>query len=72
MIQELGLLYTLCYRLLLMSRRNMMIKRFRRRKLCKKVSRLLALALNLEETYFDKAGITDDPVATLRLLHYSG
>jgi isopenicillin N synthase-like dioxygenase len=40
--------------------------------LCKKVSRLLALALNLEETYFDKPGITDDPIATLRLLHYSG
>uniref|UniRef100_A0A7I4CR67 Fe2OG dioxygenase domain-containing protein n=1 Tax=Physcomitrium patens TaxID=3218 RepID=A0A7I4CR67_PHYPA len=40
-------------------------------KLSKRVSRLLALALDLEETFFDKPGITDDPVATLRLLHYS-
>ncbi|KAG0576201.1 hypothetical protein KC19_5G062600 [Ceratodon purpureus] len=39
--------------------------------LCKKVSRLLALALNLEESFFDKPGITDDAMATLRLLHYS-
>jgi isopenicillin N synthase-like dioxygenase len=40
-------------------------------KLSKRVSRLIALALNLEETYFEKPGITDDPMASLRLLHYS-
>lgn len=50
----------------------MIIKVLRRRKLSIRVSRLIALALNLEETFFEKPGITDDPMASLRLLHYSG
>jgi hypothetical protein len=51
---------------------HIIMKVLRCRKLSKRVSRLIALALNLEETYFEKPGITDDPKATLRLLHYSG
>eukprot|EP00250_Pteridium_aquilinum_P015840 c22792_g1_i1 orf=389-1366(-) len=38
----------------------------------RKIVRLLALALNLEMTYFEKPGIMDSPLAYIRLLHYSG
>lgn len=42
------------------------------RKLCRRVADLIALALNLEEKYFDKPGLLDDALALIRLLHYSG
>lgn len=42
------------------------------RKLSRRVAGLIALALNLDQTYFDKPGLLDDPMAALRLLHYSG
>ncbi|KAH7436580.1 hypothetical protein KP509_05G026700 [Ceratopteris richardii] len=38
----------------------------------RKIIRLLALALNLEMTYFEKPGVMDSPMAYIRLLHYSG
>jgi len=40
-------------------------------KLSKRVAGLLALALNLEETYFEKQGALDSSLASVRLLHYS-
>jgi isopenicillin N synthase-like dioxygenase len=40
-------------------------------KLSRRVTGLVALALNLEESYFEKSGFLDCPMATLRLLHYS-
>ncbi|CAM6018848.1 unnamed protein product [Sphagnum balticum] len=40
-------------------------------KLSRRVAGLIALALNLDQTYFDKPGLLDDPMAALRLLHYS-
>lgn len=38
----------------------------------RKITRLLALALNLEMNYFEKPGVMDSPMAYVRLLHYSG
>lgn len=37
----------------------------------RKITRLLALALNLEMTFFEKPGLMDSPMAFIRLLHYS-
>ena len=42
------------------------------RKLSRRVTGLVALAINLEETYFEEPGTLDFPIATLRLLLYSG
>ncbi|KAJ7546118.1 hypothetical protein O6H91_08G025400 [Diphasiastrum complanatum] len=39
--------------------------------LSRKLIKLLALALYLDESYFNKPGMLDDPMAALRLLHYS-
>ncbi|PWA96717.1 2-oxoglutarate (2OG) and Fe(II)-dependent oxygenase superfamily protein [Artemisia annua] len=38
----------------------------------KRLSSLIALALNLEEDFFEKIGAVDRPSAFLRLLHYPG
>nr|DAD18431.1 TPA_asm: hypothetical protein HUJ06_019894 [Nelumbo nucifera] len=38
----------------------------------KKLISLIALALNLEENFFEKIGALDSPMAFLRLLHYPG
>ncbi|KAA0041071.1 1-aminocyclopropane-1-carboxylate oxidase-like isoform X1 [Cucumis melo var. makuwa] len=38
----------------------------------RQVISLLALALNLDENYFEKIGALDNPAAFLRLLHYPG
>ncbi|PON43152.1 Isopenicillin N synthase [Parasponia andersonii] len=38
----------------------------------KRLLRLIALALNLEENFFEKVGGLDKPTAFLRLLHYPG
>lgn len=38
----------------------------------RQVISLIALALNLDEHYFEKIGALDNPAAFLRLLHYPG
>ncbi|KAM7515446.1 hypothetical protein LguiA_005029 [Lonicera macranthoides] len=38
----------------------------------KKISRIIALALDLECDFFDRPGMLGKPIATLRLLHYEG
>jgi isopenicillin N synthase-like dioxygenase len=38
----------------------------------KSIARIIALALNLEEDFFDKPEMLGEPIATLRLLHYEG
>ncbi|EFJ07932.1 hypothetical protein SELMODRAFT_229575 [Selaginella moellendorffii] len=39
-------------------------------KLSRKLIKLIALALELEESFFDKPGMFDHPMAAVRLLHY--
>lgn len=41
-------------------------------KVSKAVARIIALALDLEADFFDKPVMLDEPIATLRLLHYEG
>lgn len=41
-------------------------------KVGKRLSSLIALALDIEADFFTKPGKMDDPMAVLRLLHYSG
>ncbi|GMQ01382.1 hypothetical protein CsSME_00048035 [Camellia sinensis var. sinensis] len=38
----------------------------------KAISRIIALALNLEVDFFDRQEMLGKPIATLRLLHYEG
>ncbi|KAG5393605.1 hypothetical protein IGI04_023568 [Brassica rapa subsp. trilocularis] len=42
------------------------------RKVCKSISRILALALNLDVDYFDTPEMLGNPIAVMRLLHYEG
>lgn len=41
-------------------------------RVAKSIARIIALALNLEEDFFDKPEMLGEPIATLRLLHYEG
>ncbi|CAG7871118.1 unnamed protein product [Brassica rapa] len=41
-------------------------------KVCKSISRILALALNLDVDYFDTPEMLGNPIAVMRLLHYEG
>jgi len=38
----------------------------------KAVAKIIALALDLDETFFDQPKMFGEPIATLRLLHYGG
>jgi isopenicillin N synthase-like dioxygenase len=40
--------------------------------LAESLARLIALALNLEESFFDQPGLLDKTVSMMRLIHYSG
>lgn len=42
------------------------------REVAKAISRIIALALNLEVDFFDRQEMLGKPIATLRLLHYEG
>lgn len=42
------------------------------RKVCKSISRILALALDLDVDYFDTPEMLGNPIAVMRLLHYEG
>ncbi|GMQ07169.1 hypothetical protein CsSME_00051476 [Camellia sinensis var. sinensis] len=42
------------------------------REVAKAISRIIALALNLEVDFFDRQEMLGRPIATLRLLHYEG
>ncbi|KAL0864055.1 hypothetical protein Bca101_043173 [Brassica carinata] len=41
-------------------------------KVCKSISRILALALDLDVDYFDTPEMLGNPIAVMRLLHYEG
>ncbi|KAG8045936.1 hypothetical protein GUJ93_ZPchr0008g12133 [Zizania palustris] len=41
-------------------------------RVAKSVAKIIALALNLEEDFFDKPEMLGEPIATLRILHYEG
>ncbi|XP_037411774.1 2-oxoglutarate-Fe(II) type oxidoreductase hxnY-like isoform X1 [Triticum dicoccoides] len=41
-------------------------------RVAKSVARIIALALNLDEDFFDRPEMLGDSIATLRLLHYEG
>ncbi|XP_062194964.1 2-oxoglutarate-Fe(II) type oxidoreductase hxnY-like isoform X2 [Phragmites australis] len=41
-------------------------------RVAKSVSRIIALALNLDVDFFDRPEMLGEPIATLRLLHYEG
>ncbi|XP_010514972.1 PREDICTED: 2-oxoglutarate-dependent dioxygenase tropC-like isoform X1 [Camelina sativa] len=41
-------------------------------RVCKAIARVLALALNVEEDYFDKPEMLRNPLAFMRLIHYEG
>jgi len=38
----------------------------------KSVAKIIALALDLDEKFFDQPKMFGEPIATLRLLHYGG
>lgn len=42
------------------------------RKVCTSISRILALALDLDVNYFDTPEMLGNPIAVMRLLHYEG
>lgn len=42
------------------------------REVARKISRIIALALDLNADYFDKPEILEKPIAILRPLHYGG
>lgn len=42
------------------------------REVSRAVSKIIALALDLEIDFFDKPKMLGEPIATLRLLHYEG
>ncbi|KAL6006083.1 hypothetical protein ACLOJK_040128 [Asimina triloba] len=46
--------------------------RYRYNEVAKAVARIIALALDLDGDFFDKAEMLGEPIATLRLLHYEG
>lgn len=42
------------------------------REVARVIARLIALALGLENDFFDKSEMLGEPIAVLRLLHYEG
>jgi isopenicillin N synthase-like dioxygenase len=42
------------------------------RRVAKVVARIIALALDLPSDFFDRPEMLEEPIATLRLLHYEG
>ncbi|KAL4566257.1 hypothetical protein LXL04_030370 [Taraxacum kok-saghyz] len=53
---------------------RMLMEKYYKKVLCagKELSSLIALALNLDDDYFEKIGASDNPFGFLRLLHYPG
>lgn len=48
------------------------LSHFASRELARAVSKIIALALDLDINFFDKPEMLGEPIATLRLLHYDG